>query len=461
MTTQHALTAGLLILLAGTSGLAAAPTPAGVAGTLTHGQSVTVQGRGFGARGDFHQDADKMIRAFDDFNRGALDGNGYLTWLTFNAEEQAATWRSYNPRTNLPGDGYYHRSNVGLGWIGLKGENHSEYYISFYMRLSDGFDIASAGSGSHQFKIVRLYATNNNITLYPAIGADDGFHIELENTSPTVMRYQLQLDAIPNRPAGWHKMAVYIKKNTSSGARDGKLKIWWDNKQVFDWRSHFANPKNNPDYAPGYPITGDFEANDANFAGDWAIGNYFSSASPLTAAHFDDIYVDHSLARVELGNADTYDACTLLETQPPARWSDGAVTFTVNAGGFPDLAKAYLYVTDAEGTVNLSGLPVTVSAPQRPDEGAGADPYRPAQKFVSPAASTSAARAIAFHPDIVQVIVYDQSAGKVREMEKEDGAPLEWDGRDGRGNAVASGVYICKIKAASGRVLYHTVVVVK
>jgi len=345
---------GLLTAFLSAQTVYAAPAVTNVLGNLQHGQTATVSGSGFGSHGDFHGDSDKIIRVFDDFNDSNFLSNPYMSWLTFNLEENAILQSNSGPRTSIAGDGFYRRSNIGLGWLGLNAGNRSEYYMSYYMRLSPGFDILSAGSGTHQFKIVRLYSTNNGINLYPAIG-DDGFHMVAEFVEPIVMRYQLQLGAIPDKPSGWHKMTIWYKKNSSPNANDGKCRIWWDNRLIFDWMTHFQDPKNNPDYAPGYPITGDFDVDDANLAGEWAIGDYFSSAGSQTWVDFDDIYVSHTQARVELGNAPTYSACTVLETQVPTAWSGGQIAVKLNMGALGSGAK-YLYVIDSNGSVNNNGF---------------------------------------------------------------------------------------------------------
>jgi hypothetical protein len=338
-----------------------APAITGVSGDLKHGGSLTIRGNGFGARGDFHPDPDKLIRVFDDFNDGDLKGNPYLTWIVFNESRGPLSYRTESSRTGSPRDGYARRHNTDLGSLMLKAGNRREYYSSFYMRLSNGFDISSMGSGTHQFKIVRLYSTNpSEVNLYPAIGASDGFHMVAEFVEPPVMRYQLQLERIPSRPAGWHKMAVYYKKSSARNANDGQCRIWWDNKLVFDWLPHFQNPGNNPPTAPGYPITGDFDTDGKDLAGDWAVGNYFSSASGQTWADFDDVYLDHSQARVELGNAPMFSECSFMETQVPVSWSDGSVRVAVNTGAFPSGARAYVYVVDGQGRANAQGFPVAL-----------------------------------------------------------------------------------------------------
>lgn len=366
-TVSRKILLGFGLILSGISSLAAAPRVVSTAGVPQQGQEWALNGSGFGSRGDYHADADKLIRVFDDFNDGSLLANPYMEWGVFGAG--AVVLNPEGPRTSQSGDQFARRTNRGLGWIGLKGTDQREYYMSFYMRLSDGFDVNSDPSGTHQFKIVRLYSNNSPANLYPTIGGPDGFFMSVEFLNPEVMRYQTQFNDIPDHPKGWHKMAIYYKKSTSPGANDGKCQIWWDNKMVFDWAAHFKNPANNPSYAPGYPITGDFDVDDADLAGDWALGDYFSSAGPHTWVDFDDVYVDHTLARVELGDAPTYAACTRLETQTPLSWSDSQIKVRTNLGAFSPAAPKFIYVTDKNGVTNAEGFPLSapgVNAPPAP-----------------------------------------------------------------------------------------------
>ena len=336
-----------------------------------HGQTFTIRGSGFGVHRDDHPNADKLIRVFDDFNDGTLTASPYGSWSVFNgsANPSPVAYSRENPRTSRTGDGHYRRTHVGLGHLSIGAGNRREYYSSFYMRLSDQFDISSASSGTHQFKIIRLFSTNTSgagkINVYPAIGASDGFHYMFEHIKPEILRHHAQLSAIPNRPTGWHKMAIYYKKSSAPGANDGKCLVWWDNRLVFDWRSHFENSANDPSNV----ITGDADFDDGDLAGEWSVGNYFSSASTNTWVDFDDIYMSHTLARVEIGNASTYAASTVLETQAPVAWADNQITLQTNLGALSEQQPMYLYVTDQYGNVNASGFPVNTT------DCSGQEPY--------------------------------------------------------------------------------------
>lgn len=78
--------------------------------------------------------------------------------------------------------------------------------------------------------------------------------------------------------------------------------------------------------------------------------------------YIDDVYIDNSWARVEIGDAASYDSCTHREIQIPVSWTDTRIEVNANYGSFASGQSAYLYVTDASGRVNASGYRVTLGA---------------------------------------------------------------------------------------------------
>jgi hypothetical protein len=73
------------------------------------------------------------------------------------------------------------------------------------------------------------------------------------------------------------------------------------------------------------------------------------------------VYLDTSWARVEIGNAATYGACTHREIQIPTAWAATSITATVNRGSFGASDAAYLYVIPSTGygDVNTAGKAIT------------------------------------------------------------------------------------------------------
>jgi hypothetical protein len=75
--------------------------------------------------------------------------------------------------------------------------------------------------------------------------------------------------------------------------------------------------------------------------------------------YLDDIYVDNTLARVEIGDNAVFENTTHREVQIPTAWADGEITVTLNQGIFVDGDSAYLFVIDENGVAS-DGYLVTV-----------------------------------------------------------------------------------------------------
>ncbi len=89
------------------------------------------------------------------------------------------------------------------------------------------------------------------------------------------------------------------------------------------------------------------------------IGGVWRDVERDYEVYYDDIYIDATPARVELGNAPTWAECTLREVQLASAWSETAVTFSLHRGALPE-GPAYLYVVDDDGVTNARGFPVSL-----------------------------------------------------------------------------------------------------
>ena len=69
---------------------------------------------------------------------------------------------------------------------------------------------------------------------------------------------------------------------------------------------------------------------------------------------YDDVYIDYTWQRVEIGDSATYANCTHREIQQPTAWTDGEITVTINQGSFADCSNVYLFVVDTSGLSNFA-----------------------------------------------------------------------------------------------------------
>lgn len=74
------------------------------------------------------------------------------------------------------------------------------------------------------------------------------------------------------------------------------------------------------------------------------------SGATRADVYYDDIYIDNSWARVEMGDNAVYGSCTHREIQPALTWSDTGITGTFNRGSFETGETVYFFVIDEDGT---------------------------------------------------------------------------------------------------------------
>jgi hypothetical protein len=107
--------------------------------------------------------------------------------------------------------------------------------------------------------------------------------------------------------------------------------------------------------------------NPADYRGGWEGGDGSMPDSVDTNwRYFDDAYVDTTWARVILGNASTYSACTIIEPQIPTSWSSTSIVVTINLGAIPSEVPSYIYVFNGDNDHNSNGLEFTPGIPPTP-----------------------------------------------------------------------------------------------
>jgi hypothetical protein len=85
-------------------------------------------------------------------------------------------------------------------------------------------------------------------------------------------------------------------------------------------------------------------------------------AGDTTTLFVDDIYIDNTRARIELGNNPIFNNSTHREMQLPTAWSSAGnnIQFTVNKGSFASGESVYLFVVNENGSVSPGYGPITI-----------------------------------------------------------------------------------------------------
>ncbi len=146
----------------------------------------------------------------------------------------------------------------------------------------------------------------------------------------------------------WHRVELYAKLSSVDQC-DGAWEGWIDQRPIaYQDRSMLAKSS--------------YSTNRFRFV-----------ALPIYCAHdeggdydvfYDDVYVDSSRARVELGDTPDWYQCTKREIQRVTDWHTSSVAFTVRPGQFREADLVYVFVVDASGNAS-EGVPI-VLAPSVP-----------------------------------------------------------------------------------------------
>jgi hypothetical protein len=163
---------------------------------------------------------------------------------------------------------------------------------------------------------------------------------------------------------GWelaHRQWMHVQgvfQASSPNAADGRVTIWINGEKALDQPYQTRCP-----------------TNPAIWRSVW-FGNFLGHGArpgcpnpcPDATTYWDDVYVDLTQSRVELGDQPVYDQCTRREIQLPTAWSAGRVTVTVNTGGFRTDDAVFIFVIDQDGTASAGYGPLVVGGVPGPGQ---------------------------------------------------------------------------------------------
>jgi hypothetical protein len=330
----------------------AAPSVSGVGGDVSHGGTLVVSGSGFGTRAhaaplrhdDFEDGTDGALLNSTGYwhvssNNPTIDKPQYSGDAVGNRHAHSALSAkfimygiqdmAYTPDLGMSGRHVYIDLWQWFQW----GSLDQQHQIKMFKIQSIVNDNGSADPASHP--ILNFYSWRYN-------GGGKSCYLPFSNTDGMIVQPYI---ASMSDTAAWYHWQVEILNN-DTGSSNGELRVW---------RDHTLMTQH-----------GNLEirlAGDNNFRSVWLgryMGNY--TGDLRTTLYYDDVYLDDSWARVEIGDAPTWSACTHRETQASSAWSDGSVTVTVNQGSFANGQGAYLFVVDADGVAG-AGFPVTIGGP--------------------------------------------------------------------------------------------------
>ena len=314
----------------------AQPNITGFSGSLSNKGTLTISGSGFGIK------SPAAPLKWDDFENGVIanDLTGWPYLYSSNginpkyANDQLRPNSILSLKQDFTTNAQY---NSTFGLIGLSPQ--TKYYITFYKYMT------TSGGASRNYKILMLWGgaaaewdkgPRNGFTYFPSTASSVMYSEDCTAGVSTGTTWG-DSSASTILTSSWNRFEWYIDVGNVSVA-NAKMYYWLDGilkVKMENFVSHTSNCTPTNLYLNAYFAT------DTNNARSYM--------------WVDDVYVDITQARVEIGNAPTWAASTHREIQIPSAWSDTSITITLNQGSFANFNNIYLYVIDANGDVNTNG----------------------------------------------------------------------------------------------------------
>lgn len=318
-----------------------------IEGTILHDESIVITGSSFGSK------SPAAPIKFDDFDDGtdgqAVSTGGYWTVsgtgdIDYEIDNQRHTNSTNNVINRLvPGtnDGYMYantwdntKKKLFVSWwckITMVSMDASDNWQLKLWRFSEGSAHADWPTWNHQ-TWWNTAGTSTSSDYCEWAGSDTwngsgSLNVDVDKW----MRFHSYIEESDQNTANGNVYVYNYLDDNSSGSSIGT------NKETVGtaWPNYLQYVKF------GYLITNNI------------------NAGHTAHTFWDDVYIDSTWARVEIGDNSVYANCKHREIQIPSAWAAGEITVTVNQGSFITDDTVYLFVIDADGTAS-SGYTLTV-----------------------------------------------------------------------------------------------------
>lgn len=336
---RAARVAGWALTLALCSAPVLAQTVNGVSGSVQHGTTITISGSNFGTK----PTAAPLI--YDDIEGGSFDPRWTSTTrLSPNGTEARHQFSGGSGTVNFV-------DYQAGGWFTGGSNNAGPWFCQYWFKLADDWTWGSGtygqmGANLANIKIFRMWETGP---------ADEDFVIATEGWGGSCIWTVENVAAgnvgwfEGNYKQNWSKGTWHLfqfeYKDSDVGQNNGVIRMWRDGQLVLE-KTNLLTRENYSAYKRPFIV---------GFYNSWG-----DASTDDNHFYIDDAYIDTSWARVEIGNAPTYGACSHREVQLPTSWSTGQVSVTVNQGSFNSGDQAYVFVVNSSGQAS-AGYPVTIA----------------------------------------------------------------------------------------------------
>lgn len=309
-----------------------APAPTDKSGTLTDGSSFTVTGSGFGTIGVANE-----YESFLDFE-GGRDGDTV----------SESGWSAGSADSQVPPQ-YVDNYSYGTGGMSMyinpthqTGQSYIDRPVSAPYTLYLTWNIYNDSNGGNP--AAKYFRYQNVPDYYPEFtwGVNSGFGVyqAIFNSGNSGTHICPTTQYFTSYGGEWLRWEMWFDPGTEGGA-DGEWKIWI--------------------HRPGTNISSPSSSSGCSILvssrryNNLSIGN---EGFDTDYHYIDNIYYSKTCARVEIGDASTWSACSRHEVQLVTTWATDSINLTVRQAGFGATDDAWIYVVDEDGSYNSSGLAV-------------------------------------------------------------------------------------------------------
>jgi hypothetical protein len=331
--------------IAASSIASADPQVQSINGDISHKQTVYISGNSFGVK-----DNPQPIR-YDNFESGVIgqrlpneDNGGYYTTTTKSAyapsySERKVRYNGTQSAFQNFNDGNY-TNYIRMTEKSLPA-NLKKVYVSGW------FNLVTGGAPSRNTKILNMGAGTGwqtRLDVYPAGGSGHLYAYQSCSGGGSIQDWSATTEKALLDDGQWHRIEGWLDLGTPNGG-DGYRDVKMDLEKIAEISGNFIDSNCSLTYV--------------------SFGHYFAtdqgSPTPWAERFWDELYVDSTLSRVEIGDNINWNECTHREIQIPTQWSPSYIGINVNTGTFIEGETAYLFVVDENGNPS-EGFPITIGS---------------------------------------------------------------------------------------------------
>ena len=313
----------------------AAPAVTGTNGIISNNQIVTISGSNFGNKSPA---APLLWNNFSEGANGQPLSTGTGTPWTTQAECVTNYSNAMKYGQSSLAAAQVMRSDAPCWTRTRKGVLGDQTKIFFSYHYYD----MPGGTGTHT-KMGRV-GCNDDVHCTPNMGytahSPDYWYAFGNRDKETALSYTAVVSGQWVRDDTWSTLS-------SDGVANGTVQVWRDGSQVVNNTAVVTK-----------------SAGSGHSAYNQVFLPYYNESGNRTV-YVGDVYVDNTLARVEICSGSTWSNRGKCEIQPPKNWSSSSVTFTVNQGNILNNSTQYLYIVDSTGAANANGYRVSFGQGQQ------------------------------------------------------------------------------------------------